>query len=868
MIRKLQNKSLLIFAIIGLLGAQLINAQEYTFTGGLQGWAQAFGAASQVEHSESEGESGDGALTVIRTSNNSGFGFNPAGVNADSINYIRIKFKNLSNATSFRVQGAQAADNSSGVLGNQTYTITPNNSNWETIYMNVSGITNWSGTVDNLDILVRGAYASGEGNMFIDEVEFLSLPDTFKGMVQNAGFDDVPNAIGIAPWDPANKSFATVTTSTDEFHDGTQSMKHTYSSDPNSTHFVFNDYIHDFGTTKSNSGKITMWVKVVRPSTPGVSPLITIQGQFRTGTTLVVNQLTNKASNVTTTKTDGTWERLTYNITPNASYSTGQFRYGILATNLLAGDIVYVDEICAFAESEASTPGTWEAAGTWGGTAPTQADRKTIDSDITINSSVISDGPVIINSSNTLTITTGNSLTLNSDLETSDGLVLQLGAQLIVKGSATGNTTYQRTLTATDNGAAANLEGWFSVSPPVSGEALNTAWADANSLATGTGGNRGLATYVENGDTWSYFSGTATTFEAGKGYIVKRTTDGTIEFEGTINTSDSGVNVTVTNDGNGFNLLGNPYTSQINSATFLSENASNLAQQQIWVWNDNGNSYEAKTAGMSFMLSPGQAFFVQANGGATLNFSEANQAVGGADTFQKSEESKLRLKIANGKLSRYAEVYYLDNGTTAFDSGFEGEVFRGIPDSFSLYTKLLDGNASKDYQIQTLPNSNMENMVIPVGVKVDKSAEFEFSLDAVNIPDGLNVYLEDRQKNTFIQLGDSGANYKVSLSEVSNGIGRFYLHTKSAALSSETEDLLLNSVRIFTRGNRNLEIAGLSNGSASVSLFNILGKEVMSANFAEANTNETLVLPVLQAGVYIVQLTTTSGKLSKKIILE
>ena len=53
-------------------------------------------------------------------------------------------------------------------------------------------------------------------------------------------------------------------------------------------------------------------------------------------------------------------------------------------------------------------------------------------------------------------------------------------------------------------------------------------------------------------NTWSYFNGTATTFIAGKGYIVKRTTDGTVTFEGTTITYEKNTTtdlVTLTIDG-------------------------------------------------------------------------------------------------------------------------------------------------------------------------------------------------------------------------------------------------------------------------------------------------------------------------------
>ena len=511
-----------------------------------------------------------------------------------------------------------------------------------------------------------------------------------------------------------------------------------------------------------------------------------------------------------------------------------------------------------------TTNGVWENSVTWGGTMPSRGDTKRISSDITINSNIISDGGITL-TGGSLTVKTGSSLTLNANLVTNNGLILEAGAQIIVTGNSTGSLQYRRTLTATDNGADANKEGWFSVSPPVSGEALNTAWADANLLASGTGGNRGLATYTESNNSWAYFNGTATTFTAGKGYIVKRTENGTVTFEGTVNTNNAGVNVPVTNNEDGFNLLGNPYTANISSVTFIADNTSDLANQLIWVWTDNGNTYNTYNNSSNFDLAPGQAFFVRANKSTTLNFAESNQKTG-ADSFQKSSKSKIKLTVLNGKTHRYAEVYYLDNATKGFDRGYDGEVFGGIADSFSLYTHLLENNQGKNYQIQALPNSDIETMVVPVGLKLGKDAEITFKLEADNIPAGLKVFLEDRQEGVFTQLDVVDAAYKVSLNKSSDEVGRFYLHT-SAKSALSTDNINLQGVSIYQSNKSTLKVTGLKTGKSTISIVNILGKQITNSSFNTTNGNKEIQLPNMASGVYFVQLTNNEGKLIKKIIL-
>ena len=166
---------------------------------------------------------------------------------------------------------------------------------------------------------------------------------------------------------------------------------------------------------------------------------------------------------------------------------------------------------------------------------------------------------------------------------------------------------------------------------------------------------------------------------------------------------------------------------------------------------------------------------------------------------------------------------------------------------------------------QSLPNSDYENMIIPVGVKAAAGKQITFTAEALNLPEGVNVYLEDRVANTFTNLGEGS--YKVTLTEAADGVGRFYLHTStSSVLSLDSE--ILNSVSIFKTTNNNLRIAGLSQGNAKVSVFNILGKKVFNASFSVDTTVKDIALSNLATGVYIVQLQTEAGKLSKKIIME
>jgi len=487
-----------------------------------------------------------------------------------------------------------------------------------------------------------------------------------------------------------------------------------------------------------------------------------------------------------------------------------------------------------------TTNSDWATGSNWSSTAaPTSLENVTL----------LSDSPSLVVGGST------NATINNLSVDASSLLTINSGGSLIVNGTSTGNVTHNRNL-GTNN--------WYLVSSPVSGQVYNDAYVTANGIASGTGSNRGIATYTTASNTWSYLQSAGSgTFNNGQGYSVKRTASGDISFTGTINTAD--VYVAVSNASNGFNLIGNPFTSYVNSATFLTDNSANLVSQTLWVWNQGTNNYEVKVTGDSFVLAPAQGFFVRSNNGTNLKIAESYQASTGG-TFQKSARTEVKLLMNDGSTDRFAKMYFLDNATKGFDNGFDGETFGGIENSVDIFTNLLADNQGKKFQVQSLPISEMETMVIPVGIKAAAGKEITFTAEALNLPNDLKVFLEDRLSNTITRLDEANSSYKVTLNDALNGTGRFYLHTKASGVLS-TDDAILESVSIYTPNKSILRIAGLTQGKATVKVFNILGKQMMETSFTTTNSQD-ISLPKLATGMYIVQLETATGKLNKKIVLE
>ena len=177
---------------------------------------------------------------------------------------------------------------------------------------------------------------------------------------------------------------------------------------------------------------------------------------------------------------------------------------------------------------------------------------------------------------------------------------------------------------------------------------------------------------------------------------------------------------------------------------------------------------------------------------------------------------------------------------------------------------LLEDNQEIGLLTQALPNSDLESMIIPVGVKAAAGKELSFSVEALNLPTDIKVYLEDKEANTFTRLDEINTDYKITLTEALNGVGRFYIHTSKSVLDVSNVDLL--AVSIYS-ADKKLHLSGLPNGVTNITFYNLLGKVVLKEKVLE-NTTFISTKNLEVGSVYLVNLKTEKGIINKKIIIQ
>ncbi len=444
-------------------------------------------------------------------------------------------------------------------------------------------------------------------------------------------------------------------------------------------------------------------------------------------------------------------------------------------------------------------------------------------------------------------------------------ILLQSEATLIANASITGLASYEKKLLTTN---------WHLMSSPLSGDNLENIIRN-NNLATGTNNHIGYGEYLNIGNTpWKYANQNSTgSLENGSGFSIKLMSPETISFKGAIHSMNIDTDINL-GSRNNFNLVGNPFTSYVNSANFAASNTTKLSEQTIWLW--NGNDYETYNAMNPIEIAPTQGFFIDAAttlpipsnevyGRGFITFSTSNQSHQTTNTFKKGvPKTMFELFIDNGTNKKSTKVFYAKNKTTGFDNGYDSKMFDGDAQNFLLFTELISENKGKKLAIQTLPDSNYEEMIIPVGVIAEANKEIKFTTNTLNLPSEIKLFLEDRTNNIFTNLLEE--DYTTTLKNKSDGVGQFYIHTSSKTLSNADVIKNSNNINIYKSNNKEITITGLQ-GNATLKVYSILGKETMNIQLI-SNGISKIELPNLSSGMYIIKLNSEINVISKKIILK
>ena len=202
--------------------------------------------------------------------------------------------------------------------------------------------------------------------------------------------------------------------------------------------------------------------------------------------------------------------------------------------------------------------------------------------------------------------------------------------------------------------------------------------------------------------------------------------------------------------------------------------------------------------------------------------------------LQRKSIFKLELKDNAKEQRDITKLYFSDEREVSkgLDPGYDaGKFFAGSESR--IFTRLVDEDKGTDFHIQALPLSGLKDLVIPLGITT-KSSSLELSVIENSLDDFYNVYLEDKLKNTIVELDRS---IKLEFNQNENNDARFYLHFTDGIIPELPTD---DNFRIFKVSEGEIKLMGDYDTRYKAQIFDFTGRLIKEVEFKhQTNVDRT-----------------------------
>lgn len=530
---------------------------------------------------------------------------------------------------------------------------------------------------------------------------------------------------------------------------------------------------------------------------------------------------------------------------------------------------------------------------TWNGTAWNNVDGPEITSPAIIAGDATSPPSfsakkLTINNGVGLTIPSGQSITLDNELINNNGtstaktLVVESGANFIQNNSSIPNFGNIRVL-RNANVPTAQYNFWSS---PVSGQDLYNFYQSGNVIAP-----KKVFTYNTLTDRYTVVN--SGNFSKAIGYSIKGENSGNSNAVFFGAPHNGNVAVSLASTGERFNLIGNPYASNIDADRFYLENETQI-ENTFYFWDNTGNtalsqmgsgyntygtnnfatynaSAEIGNPGTGVQndaskipngkIVVGQGFILRAKSGVlnpSVTFKNSMRTADAGVFFTKQNQDKnafwLQL-ISPSQLSNTTAVIYKDNAQNILDK-FDSELSSLSSDALFTFAE----NDSKKLSIQGRNGNQISEDVMRLGAQFFNDGQYTFALkDKQGIfTNGQNIYLHDKQTNTYTNLQNESYTFTAvkGLSE-----NRFEIVYKENSVlgndESKTSDFQIyrDSEDYVIKSSKNL---------GRIEVYNMSGR--LLKNFVTNHQMFKINVSDLSVGMYIIKIENSGDQKTKKII--
>lgn len=459
-----------------------------------------------------------------------------------------------------------------------------------------------------------------------------------------------------------------------------------------------------------------------------------------------------------------------------------------------------------------------------------------------------------VNASQTLTVNSGGTVTVENDITNNGTILVKTGGSVVQVSpfgvnTGTGYTVERET---TSQSSRFLFTYWSS---PISTATFAAVAADA----------RLYFSYNTSGQNWTAGSNSSS-MSPGIGYALQGP-DAGASYPGTQTASFTGApfntgDISIALDaGYEWNLVGNPYPSAIDADTFLADNAAVLGGT-IYFWthnteedgtvNNTEDDYAMyNTTGGTMAITGGvipdgniastQGFFAQALSSGPMLFTNSMRIAANNTVFFKSNPKKnettnidrIWLNLTNENSFSQILVGFLEDATDAIDRKYDGIRFEGKK-SLNFYSILED----KDFAIQGLGSLKDENY-IPLGFSTNTTGTFNITIDkSEGAILNSKVFIIDQLLNIKHEI--SKTPYSFSTLESGKFNSRFILSIEKTEKTLTVNEEEYSSKLLIENFNTTLIIRNLNNKLIKqVVVYNVLGKALLSKETASKEVQLT-----------------------------
>ena len=431
---------------------------------------------------------------------------------------------------------------------------------------------------------------------------------------------------------------------------------------------------------------------------------------------------------------------------------------------------------------------------------------------------------------------------------------------------------------------------------------------------TGTGGSgNGFTTTINNnpsaysyntsGNTWDAYTSTSQTIPVGFGaHILVRGIKGqgldglsytpsavTIRLAGQLRSGS--VITTLSDAGFGWNLVANPYPSNIHLNQISGANWSNV-NNLIYGYDKVNKTYSAcnkngsnAVNNLSNIIEMGSSFLVEVNaaGAASITFTEniktdSSSTVGGNPIFTPKDERTNRFKLQlygldENKMEIHDEcLFSFGNVSTATDD------WDASTDAWDLGGEIVDigiVGKKKNLAINEYPNLSTYTKTIHLNVfgKFNGTYKIGFTEESP-IESGIDLFLRDKFKGEVHNINDGIYTFEINDNELSYGSERFELFSNVTSnvqkIKSQNEIKIFPNPLTSSATEIDVFIAGEGHSFIIPRIYDLSGRLIFegSKTFVSINKTNKITLPLnLNAQNYILTCETAQGIFNQQLTI-